>query len=61
MEDKSQFTAFDRDYYEVDGSNMFEGTLKQINDTLGNLETSPVDSVTRSRKYDQRSKPEVGY
>jgi hypothetical protein len=61
MMDKSRYTAAEQEYYEVDGSNVYEGSYKGLIDTLGNLKTEPVDSATRPRKYDQRDKPEVGY
>jgi len=60
--DQRKFTTAERAYYEVTGTGINDGLGYQLDDALGHLETTPIDPVnTRSRKYDQRDKPEVGW
>lgn len=60
--DQRQFSTADRTYYEVNGTGINDGLGYMVDDAFGNLVTTPIDPVnTRSRKYDHRDKPEVGW
>jgi hypothetical protein len=59
MLDSSRYTDAQKTYYEVTGSNPYEGEYQGLENTLSNLETCPIDPLTSARRYDQRSKPEV--
>lgn len=60
--DQRKFSAEDRAYYEVYGTGPDDGLGYQIDDALSHLETTPLDPVnTKTQRYDQRDKPEVGW
>ena len=58
--DQRDFSTADREYYEVNGTGVFDGLGYQLDENLI-LDTSPVDTNTRARKYDRRDLPEVGH
>lgn len=58
--DSRQFSATEREYYEVTDTGIFDGKYYQV-DEFCKIETSPVDTNTEPKPFDIRKKPEVGY
>ncbi|HPD11254.1 MAG TPA: hypothetical protein PLN56_09715 [Methanoregulaceae archaeon] len=51
--DYRRFSQSDREYYEVTGAGIYDGLGYQIDDA-NTVQTTPVDTKTRSRTIDRR-------
>ena len=60
IHDSRKFSAAEKAFYEVTDTGIFDGLGYQLDDAVA-IMTTPVDTLTRPRKTDQRNKPEVGY
>lgn len=61
MMDSSGYTEAEKEYYEVQGQNVFEGSYQSLEDIQANIETTPIDPLTEKKRIDHRNNPWVGW